>query len=261
MVHHYQEIDEVIAYIHSNLEGPLSLELLADFAGYSPYHFARIFKRRTGLPPHYYVSSYRLHKAKELLLHTDFCIRDIALDIGQQSLGTFTTRFTSKVGVTPAKYRHGAKEVTESLRSLKKLRQWETDIPALDSARRITGTIYTETPFYGVILVGLFARPIPEGLPLYGTLLDSPGTFDFTDVKAGTYYLMATAISWNTQAADIMLPDQTLRARASIPIHVDYHHITEPQYLTLHKPKIDDPPILISLPLLMNNFLHRVMQK
>lgn len=66
----YAEIDEVIAYIHQHLYEPLSLEQLARYAAYSPYHFLRIFKSRVGLSPQYYISSLRLQKAKDLLLQT-----------------------------------------------------------------------------------------------------------------------------------------------------------------------------------------------
>jgi transcriptional regulator GlxA family with amidase domain len=55
----YSEIDEVIAYIHQCMYEPLLLSRLAGYAGYSPYHFTRIFKERTGLSPLYYVSSLR----------------------------------------------------------------------------------------------------------------------------------------------------------------------------------------------------------
>lgn len=94
----YSGIDEVIAYIHKHIDEPLQLSRLADIALYSPFHFTRIFKEKIGLSPMYYVSALRLQKAKDLLLQTNLTIRDIGLEIGQQSLGTFTTRFTERVG-------------------------------------------------------------------------------------------------------------------------------------------------------------------
>lgn len=97
----YAEIDEAIAYIHQNLDEPLPLSRLARHVAFSSYHFARIFKERIGLPPLYYVSSLRLERAKDLLLNSNLSVRQIGLEIGQQSLGTFTTRFTERVGMTP----------------------------------------------------------------------------------------------------------------------------------------------------------------
>ncbi|WP_159885198.1 helix-turn-helix transcriptional regulator [Paenibacillus puerhi] len=254
----YSEIDGVISYIHESISEPLLLSRLADFAGYSPYHFTRIFKERVGLPPLYYVSSLRLQKAKDLLLRTNLSIRDISLEIGQQSLGTFTSRFTERVGMTPSQFRHSAQQTDTYLTTLKKLDDWRSLQPALHSHARIEGTIEAEVPFEGFILLGLFAKPIPEGLPLYGTLLSSLGTFCLTGVKPGTYYLMATSVAWGMQAMDVLLPQTTLRTRSREPIRVKPYSPVPHQQVTLHLPRLDDPPILISLPVLMNNFLNRV---
>jgi len=92
----------VIAHIHQHIDEPLPLSRLAGHVACSPYHFTRLFKKQIGLSPLYYVSSLRLQKAKDLLLHTSMRVRDIGLEIGQQSLGTFTTRLTERVGVTPS---------------------------------------------------------------------------------------------------------------------------------------------------------------
>ncbi|TBL78711.1 helix-turn-helix transcriptional regulator [Paenibacillus thalictri] len=257
----YSEIDGVIKYIHQHICDPLSLEQLAKYAGYSPYHFTRIFKERTGLSPLYYVSSHRLQKAKDLLLRTNLSVRDIGLEIGQQSLGTFTTRFTEKVGVTPSDFRNQVIQTDDRIRSLQALDDWRTPQTVLYPFSRVEGTIEAEVPFDGIILVGLFARPIPEGMPLYGTLLSSLGKFCFTGVKPGTYYLMATSVTWGTKSLDILLPHSTLRTRSKEPIVVKPYSSVPPLQVMLYAPRLDDPPILISLPLLMDHFLSRVMKK
>jgi transcriptional regulator GlxA family with amidase domain len=95
-----KEIDGVVSYIQYHLDQPLSLSQIANYAGYSPYHFTRIFKEKIGVSPFYYISSLRMQQAKKMLLHTNFPVRDIGLNIGQQSLGTFTTQFTKRVGMT-----------------------------------------------------------------------------------------------------------------------------------------------------------------
>ncbi|MVP01205.1 helix-turn-helix domain-containing protein [Paenibacillus lutrae] len=257
----HTEIDEVIAYIHRHIDEPLPLNRLARFAAYSPYHFARIFKEKIGLTPHYYISSLRLQKAKDLLLRTNLTIRDIGLEIGQQSLGTFTTRFTERVGVTPSLFRNSVQQADSHLRCLQSLSDWTTSDCQINPNARIEGTVQATVPFEGFILIGLFAKPIPEGVPLHGTLLSSLGEFSFTDVKPGTYYLMATSVSWEMEAVDFLLPYRTLRTRSKEPITVTAHAPVAHQEVTLHVPRLDDPPILISLPLLMNNFLNKIKQK
>ncbi|MED4956648.1 AraC family transcriptional regulator [Paenibacillus sp. FSL R5-0527] len=261
MTERYPEIDEVIAYIQQNIHEPLPLPRLAKYAAYSPFHFSRIFKERMGLPPLYYVSAMRLQKAKDLLLRTDMTIRDIGLEIGQQSLGTFTTRFTERVGMTPSDFRNSIRHAGDLLRSLQhfnegRLRGWKMNRPG-----NIGGTVQAASAFSGVIFIGLFAKPIPEGLPLYGTLLFSLGEFCFTGVKPGTYYLMATSLDWGTNANDILLPQRTLRTRFHHPIAVKPGIPVPYQEVMLYPPRADDPPILISLSVLMNRFLRRSLQK
>lgn len=259
MTDRYSEIDEAITYIHQNLHEPLTLSELANHVAYSPYHFTRLFKEKMGLPPLYYVSSLRLQKAKDLLLHTNLSVRDIGLEIGQQSLGTFTTRFTERVGVSPSHFRNSKEQAGNHFDTLRNLKDWS--LPNLDSNEHhiVRGTIRAEVPFQGVILIGLFPKPIPEGLPLHGTLLSSLGDFCFTDVKPGVYYLMATSVAWKMKTTDFLLPNTTLRTRTRKPIIVGSTPVPH-QQVTLYPPRLDDPPILISLPLLMNNFLNQMNQ-
>lgn len=258
-VDRHSEIEEVILYIQQHLDDPMSLDNLAGHISYSPYHFSRMFKKKTGLSPLYYVSSLRLQKAKDLLLHTDFTVRDIGLEIGQQSLGTFTSRFSERVGMTPAYFRRSVQQAPEQLQSLQKLSDWT--VPVLTASTQyadITGTVCSSISVSGVTLIGLFPKPIPEGMPLFGTLISGTGDFVLTGVKPGRYYLMATTVSWGTGAVDFMLPHETLRTRTKNPITVKPFSSVAHQNVTLHPPKLTDPPILISLPLLMKNFLGRV---
>jgi len=256
----YPEIDALIDYIQNNIFEPLPLARLASFAGYSQYHFARIFKERIGLSPLYYVSAMRLQKAKDLLLQTNLSIRDIGLEIGQQSLGTFTTRFTERVGVSPAEFRQSAQQADRHLNALQQLARWQEPQSRSPLCAIVSGTLHAAVPFEGVVLVGLFAKPIPEGLPLYGTLVSSLGSFVFTNVQPGVYYLMATSVSWGTKALDVLLPQTTLRTRSKEPIAVVPGFPVPPLRVELFEPRPDDPPILISLPLLMNNFLSRMRE-
>ncbi|MDR7313845.1 helix-turn-helix transcriptional regulator [Brevibacillus nitrificans] len=252
------EIDALIAYIHRYIDEPLPLSRLASYVSYSPYHFTRLFKERMGLPPLYYVSSLRLQKAKDLLIHTNMSVRDIGLEIGQQSLGTFSSRFTEKVGVSPTEFRNSVQATHTNLHALRSLGAWQLEHPVSPGRGRVVGTVHSEYPFEGVILIGLFAKPIPEGLPLYGTVLSSLGHFCFTGVKPGTYYLMATSVLWEMQAAEILLPHTTLRTRSKESIVVSSGAIVPHRDAWLYPPAPDDPPILISLPLLVNNFLTKI---
>ncbi|WP_152655944.1 helix-turn-helix transcriptional regulator [Oceanobacillus sp. CFH 90083] len=249
-------VQDSILFIQQNLDKDLSLNTLANEAAYSPYHFSRMFKRQVGVSPMYYISSLRLQLAKELLLNTAFPIRDIGLEIGQQSLGTFTTRFTNSIGMTPASFRATRQHSEEYMTHLKQNRLQNPRINT-SSFHQLSGSIHTEEAFNGIILAGLFPKPIPEGLPVRGTLIMQSDSFHITNIPVGTYFLMATAISWEMDSKTILIPHETLRARHPYPICIDGKHALPEARLIMRKPEITDPPILISLPLLMKHFLQR----
>lgn len=258
---HMPEVKASLHYIQEHIFDPLSLEEIAKEVGYSPYHFTRIFKAHMGIPLFYYVSSLRLQKAKDLLLHTDLTIRDIALEVGHQSLGTFTTRFTQKVGVSPAAFRQTAADAEKALETIKRLGEEESGNGTAGEQCSIFGTTETEIPYQGIALIGLFPKPIPEGIPLYGTLVRLPGGFCISAVKPGVYYLMATSVSWGMQAESILLTQKTLRTRNHQPLEVSPGKKIEPLKVTFYLPQLDDPPILVSLPFLMNRFLRQKLQR
>lgn len=84
---------------------PLTVAELAAAAGLSPAHFSRAFRRAFGESPHVYLLTRRLERAAALLRTTDRPIATVCLDVGLNSLGSFTTSFTRMFGRTPAAYR------------------------------------------------------------------------------------------------------------------------------------------------------------
>jgi AraC-like DNA-binding protein len=84
---------------------PLDVAAMARAAHASPSHFARQFRRAFGETPYSYLMTRRIERAKALLRGSDLSINDVALAVGSQSLGTFSTRFREVVGMTPRAYR------------------------------------------------------------------------------------------------------------------------------------------------------------
>jgi AraC-like DNA-binding protein len=84
---------------------PLTVDDLARAAGLSRAHFSREFRRVFGEPPHVYLLTRRLERAAALLRTTDHSVMQICLDVGLQSVGSFTTSFTRMYGATPTAYR------------------------------------------------------------------------------------------------------------------------------------------------------------
>jgi len=81
------------------------VERLASVSGVSEAHFARSFKDAFGTPPHRYLLTRRIERAKALLRDTDMPILDIALETGWQSLGTFGRVFRDITGESPSALR------------------------------------------------------------------------------------------------------------------------------------------------------------
>ena len=90
--------------MRGNLARPMSLQEIADAAGISAFHFARGFKRATGLPPHQYLTQQRLLQARALLHNPNLSIGEVAQAVGFTH-SHFTALFTRRLGMTPTKFR------------------------------------------------------------------------------------------------------------------------------------------------------------
>jgi AraC family transcriptional regulator len=99
-----------IEFMHDNFGRELSLEEIASAAYLSEYHFARLFKRITGVTPHLYLANLRLERARKLLAESALPIVEIAAMVGYQSQSHFTKVFKGITGVTPRAYREAAKQ-------------------------------------------------------------------------------------------------------------------------------------------------------
>jgi transcriptional regulator GlxA family with amidase domain len=89
--------------VASHEEWPI--ERLARVSRVSPAHFARSFKDAFGVPPHRYLLTRRIERAKALLRDTDQPITDIAFQTGWKSLGTFGRIFRDITGESPGELR------------------------------------------------------------------------------------------------------------------------------------------------------------
>ena len=78
---------------------------LANVSGVSEAHFARSFKDAFGMPPHRYLLTRRIERAKALLRDSGLPIIDIAFQTGWNSLGTFGRVFRDVTGESPSQLR------------------------------------------------------------------------------------------------------------------------------------------------------------
>lgn len=92
------------ALIEANLNNPITLHMLAEAAGYSPWHAARIFKAVTGRSPFEYIRNFRLSRAAERLQNGNVKVVDVAFDFVFDSHEGFTRAFSKQFGMTPQKF-------------------------------------------------------------------------------------------------------------------------------------------------------------
>src|SRR5216684_4257917 len=105
---HTQAVERVIRAMHTHLHELLTLEDLASVACLSPFYFTRVFHRLIGIPPGEFLSALRFQAARRLLLTTPLSVTDICFEVGYTSTGSFTTRFTQLVGLSPRLLRQRA---------------------------------------------------------------------------------------------------------------------------------------------------------
>lgn len=96
---------------------PLDVEALARGVHMSAGHLSREFKRAYGEPPYRYLMTRRIERAMALLRRGDLSVTDVCFEVGCSSLGTFSTRFTELVGMSPSAYREQALELTPDIPS------------------------------------------------------------------------------------------------------------------------------------------------
>lgn len=104
-------LKRVLDRIEDELDQPLTLDQLAGEACLSAFHFARSFKRSTGMAPHRYVLARRIEHAKQQLMTTDRTVEEIATTLGFENLHHFRRQFRTQLGVLPGALRDVARSV------------------------------------------------------------------------------------------------------------------------------------------------------
>lgn len=96
---------------------PLDVEALARGVHMSAGHLSRQFKLAYGESPYAYLMTRRIERAMALLRRGDMSVTDVCFAVGCSSLGTFSTRFSELVGMSPATYRTQEADATVGMAS------------------------------------------------------------------------------------------------------------------------------------------------
>ena len=84
---------------------PLNVEALAAGVHMSSGHLSRQFRAAYGESPYSYLMTRRIERAMALLRRGDLSVTEVCFEVGCSSLGTFSTRFSELVGLSPSQYR------------------------------------------------------------------------------------------------------------------------------------------------------------
>lgn len=245
---HHQAVERVIRAMHEQLSEPLMLEEMARIAFVSQYYFNRIFRQVTGIPPCQFLYALRLEAAKRMLLTSGRSVTDICFEVGYNSLGTFTRRFTELTGVSPSSFRTLAgMPIGRTLMEARRVAPIRADAPPSG----VRGRVSAPEGFRGTIFVGLFRAPIPQALPVAGAAIDGPGDFYITSAPPGRYYLLAAGLAWSEDPRQYLLYEATWRGGGQAVWVLGGNRAKGHTDIVLRPPDPFDPPILSALPLLL----------
>jgi AraC family transcriptional regulator len=100
-----QALLSTLLHIQTHLEQDLSLEVLAERVGFSPFHFHRLFREIIGEAVKEYIRRLRIERGAYRLKISDQTILHIALEAGFKTHESFTRAFARKFGITPSEFR------------------------------------------------------------------------------------------------------------------------------------------------------------
>jgi AraC-like DNA-binding protein len=92
-------------------QSQVPLDTAAREACLSPFHFHRLFRSTFGETPHDFLTRRRMDRARHLLASGEMSVTEVCFEIGYSSLGSFSTKFQSLVGVAPTQYQRQVRRV------------------------------------------------------------------------------------------------------------------------------------------------------
>ena len=243
---HHESVERVIEVMRNQIDQPMTLQQMARIGFASPSHFNRTFRQVTGVPPFQFLYALRLDAAKRLLTQTQKKVIDICYEVGYNSVGTFTRRFADVLGISPTRLRklaRGSNNRGSAGDAAKSVESRGRDRLGV----RLTGHVSVPEEFRGLVAIGLFASPIPQGQPVNCALIRGGGVYSLKDVHDGDYYLFALGLPH--RISDAVCFDYASAPRGGGQcIRISNGLVEGETALYLRPPSAVDPPVLLVVP-------------
>ncbi|MFJ9431952.1 helix-turn-helix transcriptional regulator [Streptomyces sp. NPDC101490] len=220
----------VIADMHHNFRENLTIDDMAQVAGFSRFHFTREFTHLTGISPRRFLRAIRFEEAKRLLSDSRLNVAEISHTIGYSSVGTFSSCFKACTGITPSAYRrlHSADGLTAADRGQ------DVGDPPAPTPTPLHGHVQAPaTDRSGFVFVGLFPGPFPQGHPVRCTVLPRPGAFVLDDVPTGSWHVLARSVAQEAHGGRRAGPTPVVGGFG--PISASADRPLEPVVIRLHR--------------------------
>jgi AraC family transcriptional regulator len=226
-------VERAVNYMWDQYSEPLSLADIAHSATLSRFHFSRLFKQATGVPPRQFLTAVRIHQAKHMLAATSMNVAEVSAAVGYSSLGSFTNRFTDSVGISPSRFRGTVRTSSQPWRGL--LPSSPPHTPG-----KVTGTIRLPGDWSGgCVYIGVFDSAIIQRRPKAAVLLgaESPGPHScrLANVPDGRWFVHAVTIAERGGLVGMGGPVRVSGGTGTFEI-------------TLRPTIPTDPPVLLAMP-------------
>jgi AraC family transcriptional regulator len=237
------DVERAAAFIWSHYSEPLTLADIAKSATLSRFHLCRIFPATTGVTPCRFLSAVRIYQAKHMLLTTPVRVTDLAFAVGYNSVGSFTSQFTSSVGMPPGMFRRKAQGG-----------DFEFPRPGRDGSPvpgAVHGTISLPRGHAGArVYLGAFSTALVQRPPADAAVVDipaagRPSSYCLRRVPAGTWFIHAVEVAGGTDREPWPRGTALVGGRGPVSVAV---RTTTLAPVSLRPRRMTDPPVLLALP-------------
>lgn len=204
-------LSRVTAYVYDHMDEDIDLNVLAEVACMSPYHWHRVFHAMRGETVTNMVKRLRLHRAAGYLAHTDMPVPEIAAKSGYPNVQSFTRTFKSLYGMPPVQYRKSGSHTHFEPQNWERFgAMYDVEIKSIPAMKAATishsgsymniGKAF-ESLFDWIGAKGMFG----PGLRMVALYYDDPSVVpeDHLRSKAGVVGATVTADGTTTQATEI----------------------------------------------------------